>query len=106
MEDLEIQSPSTTSTLELERTPTLPLSGLWGTFCKTMTMVGRAGNLTCTQRFFSDKKIMGLGFGSKIGGVVSQCFPLNGNARNPYCKGVDGLVDSYMDTLKSGTKQL
>ena len=49
---------------------------------------------------------MGLGFGFKIGGVVSQCFPLNGNARNPYCKGVDGLVDSYMDTLKSGTKQL
>jgi len=55
------------------------------------------------QDYDYDKKIMGLGFGSKIGGVVSQCFPLNGNARNPYCKGVDGLVDSYMDTLKSVT---
>ena len=47
---------------------------------------------------------MGLGFGSKVGGVVSHCFPLNGNSRNPYCKGVEGLVSSYMDTLNSGIR--
>ena len=47
---------------------------------------------------------MGMGFGSKVGGVVSHCFPLNGHARNPYCKGVEGLVSSYMDTLNTGTR--
>ena len=45
-----------------------------------------------------------MGFGSKVGGVVSHCFPLNGHARNPYCKGVEGLVSSYMDTLNKGTR--
>jgi len=55
------------------------------------------------QDYDYDKKIMGLGFGSKVGGAVSHCFPLNGNARNPYCKGVEGLVNSYIDTLNSVT---
>ena len=45
---------------------------------------------------------MGLGFGAKMGGAVSHCFPLNGDARNPYCRGVEGLVNSYMDCLNKG----
>ena len=48
---------------------------------------------------------MGLGFGAEVGGVVNHCFPLNGDARNPYCKGVEGLVNSYMNSLNSGTMQ-
>jgi len=51
------------------------------------------------QDYNFDKRIMGLGFGAKMGGAVSHCFPLNGDARNPYCKGVEGLVNSYMDCL-------
>ena len=35
---------------------------------------------------------------------MSHCFPLNGNQNNPYCKGVEGLVNSYMETLSSGTR--
>jgi len=53
------------------------------------------------QDYDFDKKIMGLGFGSNVGGALSHCFPLNGNQNNPYCKGVEGLVSSYMETLNS-----
>jgi len=53
------------------------------------------------QDYNYDKKIMGLGFGAEVGGVVNHCFPLNGDARNPYCKGVEGLVNSYMNSLNS-----
>jgi len=53
------------------------------------------------QDYDFDKKIMGLGFGSKVKGSINHCFPLNGNSRNPYCKGVDGLVASYMETLQA-----
>ena len=31
--------------------------------------------------FIVDKKLLGLGFGANIGGVVSHCFPLNGDSR-------------------------
>ena len=48
---------------------------------------------------------MGLGFGAKVGGAVNHCFPLNGDERNPYCKGVEGLVNSYMNCLNSGTRR-
>jgi hypothetical protein len=54
------------------------------------------------QDYDYDKKIMGLGFGSKVrGGAVSHCFPLNGDSSNPYCAGVEGLVSSYLDSLNS-----
>ncbi|XP_023345926.1 copine-9 [Eurytemora carolleeae] len=52
------------------------------------------------QDYDYDKKLLGLGFGANIGGVVSHCFPLNGNSRSPYCRGVEDLIDNYKITLK------
>ena len=52
---------------------------------------------------FVDKKILGLSFGSKLGGIVRHCHPLNDNPRNPYCRGVEGLLESYKATLNNGT---
>ena len=50
----------------------------------------------------TDKRILGLSFGSKLGGVVRHCYPLNDNPRNPYCKGVEGLLEGYKNTLNNG----
>ena len=54
------------------------------------------------QDYDYDRKILGLGFGSKMGGVVRHCFPLNDNPKNPYSKGIDELLDSYKTTLENG----
>ena len=54
------------------------------------------------SQVFKDKRILGLSFGSKLGGVVRHCYPLNDNPRNPYCKGVEGLLDGYKATLNNG----
>ncbi|KAJ5077291.1 copine [Anaeramoeba ignava] len=35
------------------------------------------------------------GFGAKVGGQVSHCFPLNGNPQNPYVPGVQGILQAY-----------
>ena len=32
---------------------------------------------------------------------MRHCHPLNDNPRNPYCKGVEGLLESYKDTLNN-----
>ena len=37
-----------------------------------------------------------------MGGSVRHCQPLNDNPRNPYCKGVEGLLESYKTTLNNG----
>jgi len=47
-----------------------------------------------------DKRFLGLGFGGNVNGRVSHCFPLNGNSRDPYCQGIDGLVNAYYDSLE------
>eukprot|EP01155_Anaeramoeba_flamelloides_P000840 Anaeramoba_flamelloidesa1053723_867.p2 GENE.a1053723_867~~a1053723_867.p2 ORF type:complete len:227 (+),score=35.38 a1053723_867:931-1611(+) len=39
------------------------------------------------------------GFGAKIGGQVSHCFPLTGNQQNPYCMGVQGLLQAYLNSF-------
>ena len=51
---------------------------------------------------FSDRRFLGLGFGGAVNGRVSHCFPLNGNSRDPYCQGIDGLVSAYYDSLQHG----
>ena len=38
-----------------------------------------------------DKRLLGLGFGANFGGLLSHCFPLTRDPRNPYCFGVDEL---------------
>ncbi|KAJ6250416.1 copine [Anaeramoeba flamelloides] len=40
------------------------------------------------------------GFGAKIGGKVSHCFPLTGDKQNPYCLGVQGLLQAYLNSFK------
>ena len=37
-----------------------------------------------------------------MGGSVRHCHPLNDDPRNPYCKGVEGLLESYKTTLNNG----
>ena len=57
------------------------------------------------QDYDYDKKILGLGFGSKVGGMVRHCHPLNDNPKDPYCRGVEGLLESYKTTLNNGEKE-
>ncbi len=48
---------------------------------------------------YSDKLFPALGFGGKIGGSVSFEFPLNGNPSNPYCLGIQGVIQAYQQAL-------
>lgn len=51
------------------------------------------------QDYDSDKLFPALGFGGKIGDTVSFEFALNGNPSNPYCAGVQGVVEAYHKAL-------
>lgn len=55
------------------------------------------------QDYDSDKMFPALGFGAKLppDGRVSHEFALNGNPQNPYCTGVDGVMEAYYQSLKS-----
>ncbi|XP_051544684.1 copine-8-like isoform X2 [Myxocyprinus asiaticus] len=55
------------------------------------------------QDYDSDKMFPALGFGAKLppDGRVSHEFALNGNPQNPYCSGIDGVMEAYYQSLKS-----
>ncbi|TKS90985.1 copine-8 isoform X1 [Larimichthys crocea] len=55
------------------------------------------------QDYDSDKMFPALGFGAKLppDGRVSHEFALNGNPQNPYCAGIDGVMEAYYQSLKS-----
>ncbi|XP_058273258.1 copine-8 isoform X1 [Hemibagrus wyckioides] len=55
------------------------------------------------QDYDSDKMFPALGFGAKLppDGRVSHEFALNGNPQNPYCNGIDGVMEAYYQSLKS-----
>uniref|UniRef100_A0A674AWL8 Copine 8 n=1 Tax=Salmo trutta TaxID=8032 RepID=A0A674AWL8_SALTR len=55
------------------------------------------------QDYDSDKMFPALGFGPKLppDGRVSHEFALNGNPQNPYCAGIDGVMEAYYQSLKS-----
>uniref|UniRef100_A0A8K9V3J5 Copine Vb n=1 Tax=Oncorhynchus mykiss TaxID=8022 RepID=A0A8K9V3J5_ONCMY len=55
------------------------------------------------QDYDSDKMFPALGFGAKLppDGQVSHEFPLNGNIENPYCNGIDGILEAYHESLKT-----
>uniref|UniRef100_A0AAZ3RNM0 C2 domain-containing protein n=1 Tax=Oncorhynchus tshawytscha TaxID=74940 RepID=A0AAZ3RNM0_ONCTS len=55
------------------------------------------------QDYDSDKMFPALGFGAKLppDGRVSHEFPLNGNIENPYCNGIDGILEAYHESLKT-----
>ncbi|XP_075882524.1 copine Va isoform X1 [Nelusetta ayraudi] len=55
------------------------------------------------QDYDSDKMFPALGFGAKLppDGRVSHEFPLNGNTDNPYCNGIEGILEAYHESLKT-----
>ncbi|KAL7982730.1 hypothetical protein Chor_010328 [Crotalus horridus] len=55
------------------------------------------------QDYDSDKMFPALGFGAKLppDGRISHEFALNGNPQNPYCNGIDGVMEAYYMSLKS-----
>uniref|UniRef100_A0AAQ4PRA3 Copine 8 n=1 Tax=Gasterosteus aculeatus aculeatus TaxID=481459 RepID=A0AAQ4PRA3_GASAC len=55
------------------------------------------------QDYDSDKMFPALGFGAKLppDGRISHEFALNGNPQNPYCTGIDGVMEAYYQSLKS-----
>ncbi|XP_026533425.1 copine-8 isoform X1 [Notechis scutatus] len=55
------------------------------------------------QDYDTDKMFPALGFGAKLppDGRISHEFALNGNPQNPYCSGIDGVMEAYYMSLKS-----
>ncbi|XP_032822313.1 copine-8-like isoform X1 [Petromyzon marinus] len=55
------------------------------------------------QDYDSDKMFPALGFGAKLppDGHVSHEFALNGNPQNPYCSGIEGVLEAYYQSLRS-----
>ncbi|XP_067915113.1 copine-8 isoform X1 [Heterodontus francisci] len=55
------------------------------------------------QDYDSDKMFPALGFGAKLppDGRISHEFALNGNPHNPYCQGIEGVMEAYYRSLKS-----
>ncbi|XP_078276009.1 copine-8 isoform X3 [Rhinoraja longicauda] len=55
------------------------------------------------QDYDSDKMFPALGFGAKLppDGRISHEFALNGNPHNPYCQGIEGVMEAYYQSLKS-----
>ncbi|KAG8142787.1 hypothetical protein E2320_005981 [Naja naja] len=55
------------------------------------------------QDYDTDKMFPALGFGAKLppDGRISHEFALNGNPQNPYCNGIDGVMEAYYMSLKS-----
>ena len=55
----------------------------------------------CVCVLYSDKLFPAFGFGAKIGDKVSHEFPLSGNWENPYCAGIQGVVQAYHQSLQT-----
>ncbi|XP_048343261.1 copine-9 [Sphaerodactylus townsendi] len=55
------------------------------------------------QDYDSDKLFPAYGFGAKIppDGKVSHQFPLNNNPDNPSCEGIEGVLESYFQSLRT-----
>ncbi|XP_025108559.1 copine-8-like [Pomacea canaliculata] len=58
---------------------------------------------TIIQDYDTDKLFPALGFGARLppDGIVSHEFALNGNPQNPYCQGVQGVLDAYHRTISA-----
>lgn len=82
--------PNTPGTLHF-RNPTMP-----NHYAIAIRAVG-----DIIQDYDSDKMFPALGFGARIPpqGTVSHEFFLNGNPTNPYCSGIDGILQAYYDSL-------
>ncbi|XP_068010250.1 copine-9 isoform X1 [Melanerpes formicivorus] len=55
------------------------------------------------QDYDSDKLFPAYGFGAKVppDGKISHQFPLNNNVDNPSCAGIEGVLESYLQSLRT-----
>ncbi|XP_074458976.1 copine-9 isoform X1 [Larus michahellis] len=55
------------------------------------------------QDYDSDKLFPAYGFGAKLppDGKISHQFPLNNNVDNPSCAGIEGVLESYLQSLRT-----
>ncbi|XP_040424860.1 copine-9 isoform X3 [Cygnus olor] len=55
------------------------------------------------QDYDSDKLFPAYGFGAKLppDGKISHQFPLNNNEDNPSCAGIEGVLESYLQSLRT-----
>uniref|UniRef100_H3CBV4 Copine family member 9 n=2 Tax=Tetraodon nigroviridis TaxID=99883 RepID=H3CBV4_TETNG len=55
------------------------------------------------QDYDSDKLFPAYGFGAKLppDGKISHAFPLNSQADNPNCVGIDGVLEAYFQSLRT-----
>uniref|UniRef100_A0A667X6C6 Copine family member 9 n=1 Tax=Myripristis murdjan TaxID=586833 RepID=A0A667X6C6_9TELE len=55
------------------------------------------------QDYDSDKLFPAYGFGAKLppDGKVSHAFPLSGDADNPNCVGIEGVLEAYFQSLRT-----
>uniref|UniRef100_A0A669BSG8 Copine family member 9 n=1 Tax=Oreochromis niloticus TaxID=8128 RepID=A0A669BSG8_ORENI len=55
------------------------------------------------QDYDSDKLFPAYGFGAKLppDGKISHAFPLNGDNDNPNCVGIEGVLESYFQSLRA-----
>ncbi|KAJ8301692.1 hypothetical protein KUTeg_020679 [Tegillarca granosa] len=65
------------------------------------TALRAVGNII--QDYDTDKLFPALGFGARLppNGIVSHEFALNGNPSNPYCTGIEGVLEAYNKALYS-----
>lgn len=53
-----------------------------------------------------DKQVPCFGFGGKLLGISNQVlhvFPLNGNVNDPYATGLNGIMESYQNSMHKVT---
>ena len=61
-------------------------------------------SISVLQHYDFDQLFPAFGFGAKMpNGMVSHCFPLNGNFQNPNCAGIDGVMKAYSEALNNIT---
>ncbi|XP_052284363.1 copine-8-like isoform X2 [Dreissena polymorpha] len=67
-------------------------------YCNALRAVGNI-----IKDYDSDQMFPALGFGARLppNGIVSHEFALNGNPQNPYCQGIEGVVEAYTKAITS-----
>jgi hypothetical protein len=76
--------------------PHLPVA--YNQYTEALTAVG-----SVVQDYDTDKLFPAFGFGAKLPGQqqASHEFPLNANPQNPYCNGIQGVLDAYRYSLSN-----
>ena len=61
--------------------------------------ISSVGNVVCP--YDSDQLFPVFGFGGKVNGQLSHCFPLTFNFNNPCVQGLNGILQAYRSSLQS-----